>query len=111
MFRLHPGRNVQIDAEGRLSEETMSLAQKLDIPHATTKAVEDEGSVQVEEGTTPLLFIFSLQPVCECPRCASLLSRKYRLMERHDGQQQSSLKKRKIGVETKSARETPVEKQ
>ena len=52
-------RNVQVDAEGQLSGDTIPLAQELNIPHATTKAVEDEGSMQVEEGTTPPLFMFS----------------------------------------------------
>ena len=60
--------NVQINAEGRLSEETISLAQELDIPHAITPAVEDEGNIQPEEGITPPLFMFSQQPVCECPK-------------------------------------------
>ena len=92
-------RNVQVDAEGRLSENTISLAQELSIPHATTKAVEDEGNVQPEEGVTPPLFMFSQQPVCECAKCIALLSRKRRLAMERDGQQQSSLKKTKLGMD------------
>ena len=102
-------RNVQVDAEGRLSENTISLAQELSIPHATTKAVEDEGNVQPEEGVTPPLFMFSQQPVCECAKCIALLSRKRRLAMEHDGQQQSSLKKTKLGMDLESIRRTPKE--
>ena len=102
-------RNVQIDAEGRLSENTISLAQELSIPHATTKAVEDEGNVQPEEGVTPPLFMFSQQPVCECAKCIALLSRKRRLAMERDGQQQSSLKKTKLGMGPESIRRTPKE--
>ena len=46
-------RNVQIDTEGRLGEEALSLAQEPAIPHAKMQVVEDEGNIQAEEGTTP----------------------------------------------------------
>ena len=95
-------RNVQINAEGRLSEETISLAQELDIPHTVTPAVEDEGNMQPEGGVTPPLFMFSQQPLCECPKCSSLLSRTRKRRRQHDGQQQGSTK-RKLGADLTSA--------
>ena len=67
-----------MDAEGKLSEETIALAQELGTPHARVVAVEDEQNTEVEEGTTPPLFMFSQRPLCECSKCASLLSGKKR---------------------------------
>ena len=101
-------RNVQVDAEGRLSEDMVLLARELSTPHASTRAIEDEGNIQTEEGTTPPLFMFSQQPVCECLKCTSLLSRKRRRMNKCDGQQQSLLKKQKIRVDVTSTRRTPI---
>ena len=69
-------RNVGMSPEGQLDGDTIKLAQELPIPHAITPAVEDEEPAPVEKGTTPPLFMFSQQPMCECPRCTRLLSRK-----------------------------------
>ena len=101
-------RNVQVDAEGRLSEDTISLARELSIPHASIRAIEDEGKIPTKEDTTPPLFMFSQRPVCECPKCTSLLSRKRRRKSKCDGQQQTLLKKQKIGVDATSTQRTPI---
>ena len=69
-------RSVGMSPEGQLDDDTVNLAQELPIPHAVTPAVEDEVPAPVEKGTTPPLFMFSQQPICECPRCVRLLSRK-----------------------------------
>ena len=62
-------RNVGMSPEGQLDDDTVNLAQELPVPHAVTPAVEDEEPAPVEKGTTPPLFMFSQQPICECPRC------------------------------------------
>ena len=67
-----------MNAEGKLSEDTIALAQELKIPHARVVAVGDKQDVEAEEGTTPPLFLFSQQPLCECAKCTSLLSRRKR---------------------------------
>ena len=69
-------RNVGMSPEGQLDDDTVNLAQELPIPHAVTPAVEDEETAPVEKGTTPPLFMFSQQPMCECPECTRLLLRK-----------------------------------
>ena len=68
-------RNVQVSPEGQLSAESIALAQKLPIPHAVIKAVEDEAA-PAEEATIPPLFMFSQQPLCTCASCSRCLAQK-----------------------------------
>ena len=102
-------RNVQMDAEGRLSEETINLAQELEIPHARIVAVEDEQNVEAEEGTTPPLFLFAQQPLCECSKCTSLLSKRKRARAEKHGERPHSARNGKKARTSSLAIQHPVE--
>ena len=81
-------RNLRLSAEGQLDNDSLRIAVKLPIPHATTPAVEDATDGNPEEAAvTPPLFLFSQDYVCGCDQCRSILSNGKLLghKRRHDG--------------------------
>lgn len=68
-------RNLRLSSEGQLDSESLRMAVRLPIPHATTPAVEDtHEDTQKETATTPPLFLFSQERVCTCDQCLGILS-------------------------------------
>jgi hypothetical protein len=67
-------RNVKIDAEGKLDEDSLRLAAQLPISHEKLDTIEDEIEMT---SLTPNLFTSSREILCSCAACASLLSRDY----------------------------------
>ena len=81
-------RNVRVDAEGKLDEESLRLAAQLPISHEKLDTIEDEleGSSIIRQA--PNLFTSSRETLCSCVECSRLLSRDYTVAQRTSTEQQ-----------------------
>ena len=99
-------RNVRIDAEGKLDEDSLRLAAQLPISHEKLDTIEDEleGSPLIRQAPNlftsedelersplihqaPNLFTSSREILCSCVECSRLLSRDY-TVARHTSTEQ-----------------------
>ena len=83
-------RNVRVDAEGKLDEESLRLAAQLPISHEKLDTIEDEleGSSMIRQA--PNLFTSSRETLCSCVDCSRLLSRDYTVAQRTSTEQQTA---------------------
>ena len=67
---------MNLDPQGYLSRETAAIAVQLNIGYDSTRTIEDEETQLEQLRFANCLFTYSECALCECPRCARLLSSK-----------------------------------
>jgi hypothetical protein len=65
---------MNLDPQGYLSRETAAIAAQLNIGYDSTKTIEDEEAQLEQLRFANCLFTYSECALCECSRCARLLS-------------------------------------
>ncbi len=65
---------MNLDPQGYLSRETAAIAVQLNIGYDSTRTIEDEEAQLEQLRFANCLFTYSECALCECPRCARLLS-------------------------------------
>ncbi len=65
---------MNLDPQGYLSRETAAIAVQLNIGYDSTRTIEDEETQLEQLRFANCLFTYSECVLCECPRCARLLS-------------------------------------
>lgn len=65
-------RNVRVDSEGRLSEDSLRVAAELPVPHEKLDTIEDEAE---KHSLRPSLFLHSRERLCDCTHCSGLIAK------------------------------------
>ena len=81
-------RNVRVNSEGILSEESLRVASGLPVPHEKLETIEDEVE---KHSLQPCLFLHSREYLCGCAHCSSLIA-KDRTYSPDDGKNRRSTK-------------------